>query len=183
MERKLYYGITTPGMVLTLVLGIWMLADYAWAAYGSTLWLQAKLALIVLLVVYHLYCGKLVAAYGFHDGSTDEDAVAEIRRDIPNMHDLRIDGSSASSSNPDLQIDLGGIAKGYAIGLIGDLLERNGIEHYVINAGGDLLVAGNRFGQPWRIGIQNPFAPGVVARLLKQVRIDPGRVRRLDSHS
>ena len=35
MERKLYYGITTPGGVLTLVLGIWMLADYAWAAYGQ----------------------------------------------------------------------------------------------------------------------------------------------------
>lgn len=69
MERKLYYGITTPGMVLTLVLGIWMLADYAWAAYGATLWLQAKLALIVLLVIYHLYCGKLVADFK-HERST-----------------------------------------------------------------------------------------------------------------
>jgi len=109
--------------------------------------------------------GKLIAAYGFHDGNTDAQAVAKIRRDIPNMHDLHIDGSSASSGNPDLQIDLGGIAKGYAIGLIGDYLERNGIGHYVINAGGDLLISGNRFGQPWRIGIQNPFAPGVVACL------------------
>lgn len=109
--------------------------------------------------------GELVAAYGFHDGNSDEAAVAKIRRDIPDMSDLRIEGNSASSSNPHLQIDLGGIAKGYAIGLIGDFLERYGIEHYVINAGGDLLVAGNRFGQPWRIGIQNPFAPGVVARL------------------
>jgi FAD:protein FMN transferase len=109
--------------------------------------------------------GKLIAAYGFHDGNTDAQAVAKICRDIPNMHDLHIDGSSASSGNPDLQIDLGGIAKGYAIGLIGDYLERNGIGHYVINAGGDLLISGNRFGQPWRIGIQNPFAPGVVARL------------------
>jgi thiamine biosynthesis lipoprotein len=109
--------------------------------------------------------GKLIAAYGFHDGNPDEQAIIEIRRDMPDMDDLRIDGNSASSSNPDLQIDLGGIAKGYAIGLIGDFLEHNGIEHYVINAGGDLLVAGNRFGKPWRIGIQNPFAPGVVARL------------------
>jgi len=107
--------------------------------------------------------GKLIAAYGFHDGNTDADAVAEIRRDIPDMHDLHIDGSSATSSNPQLQIDLGGIAKGYAIGLIGDYLERSGILHYVINAGGDLLVSGDRFGKPWRIGIQNPFAPGIVA--------------------
>jgi len=109
--------------------------------------------------------GKLVAAYGFHDGNADEAAIAAIRRDIPDMHDLRIDGNVASSSNPQLEIDLGGIAKGYAIGLIGEFLDRNGIEHYVINAGGDLLVAGNRFGRPWRIGIQNPFAPGVVASI------------------
>jgi len=60
MERKLYYGITMPGGILTLVFGIWMLADYAWAVYGQMLWLHIKLGLIALLVVYHLYCGKLV---------------------------------------------------------------------------------------------------------------------------
>lgn len=107
--------------------------------------------------------GKLIAAYGFHGGEFDASTVAEIRADIPNMQDLQIDGNRASSRNPHLQIDLGGIAKGYAIGLIGDFLDRNGVLHYVINAGGDLLVSGNRFGRPWRIGIQNPFAPGVVA--------------------
>jgi putative membrane protein len=57
MERKLYYGITTPGMILTFVFGIWMLADYAWALYGSAGWLHAKLALLVLLAVYHVFCG------------------------------------------------------------------------------------------------------------------------------
>ena len=63
MERKLYYGITMPGGVATLALGIWMLIDYGWAAYGDTLWLQIKLGLIALLVIYHLYCGKLVADF------------------------------------------------------------------------------------------------------------------------
>ncbi|HMB72178.1 MAG TPA: FAD:protein FMN transferase, partial [Gammaproteobacteria bacterium] len=66
---------------------------------------------------------------------------------------------------PDLQIDLGGIAKGYAVGLIGDFLEANGIVDYIVNAGGDMLVSGNRLGRPWRIGIQDPYAPGVVASL------------------
>ena len=60
MERKLYYGITMPSMVLTLVFGVWMLIDYAWAVYGEALWLHIKLALIVVLVGYHFYCGKLV---------------------------------------------------------------------------------------------------------------------------
>jgi len=59
MERKLY-RFTTPWMILTLVFGIWMLYDYAWAAYGKMLWLHIKLGLIALLVAYHFYCGKLV---------------------------------------------------------------------------------------------------------------------------
>jgi putative membrane protein len=63
MERKLFYGITTPGGVLTLVFGIWMLIDYGWAAWGDMLWLQVKLVLIALLVLYHLYCGKLVVDF------------------------------------------------------------------------------------------------------------------------
>jgi len=109
--------------------------------------------------------GKLIAAYGFHNGTFDAQAVADIRLDIPDMHDLTIDGNTATSTNPNFQIDLGGIAKGYAIGLISDFLDARGIRDYVINAGGDLLVAGSRFGRPWRIGIQNPFAPGVVASI------------------
>jgi len=60
MERKLYFGIMTPGAILTLIFGIWMLFDYAWDVYGASAWLHAKLALIVVLVVYHLWCGKLV---------------------------------------------------------------------------------------------------------------------------
>ena len=109
--------------------------------------------------------GKLIAAYGFHDGAADAAVIAQIRRDIPGMHDLKIEGSIATSRNPQMQIDLGGIAKGYAIGQIGDFLDANGVENYVINAGGDLVMAGSRFGHPWRIGIQNPFAPGVLASI------------------
>ena len=60
MERKLYYGITMPGGIATLVFGIWMLGDYAWAAYGSMFWLQIKLVLVALLVIYHILCGQLV---------------------------------------------------------------------------------------------------------------------------
>ncbi|MCB1925436.1 MAG: protoporphyrinogen oxidase HemJ [Gammaproteobacteria bacterium] len=63
MERKLYYGITTPGGIFTLVFGLWMLHDYAWAAFGSHLWLQIKLVLIGALIAYHFYCGRLLNAF------------------------------------------------------------------------------------------------------------------------
>ncbi len=62
MEKKLY-RFTTPWMVLTLVFGTWMLIDYAWAAYGSMMWLHIKLTLIGILVAYHFYCGKLVKIF------------------------------------------------------------------------------------------------------------------------
>ena len=56
MERKLFYGIMTPGMIVTFIFGIWMLADYAWAVYATAGWLHAKLALLVLALVYHYFC-------------------------------------------------------------------------------------------------------------------------------
>lgn len=63
MERKLYFGIMTPGAVLTVALGIWMLIDYGWAAYSHSGWLHAKLALVALLIAYHVYCGRLLADF------------------------------------------------------------------------------------------------------------------------
>ena len=60
MERKLYWGIATPGAVLTWLFGIGMLGSYAWETYGATGWLQTKLALLILLSGYHAWCGKLL---------------------------------------------------------------------------------------------------------------------------
>ncbi len=65
MERKLFFGIMTPGMILTLLFGLWMLADGAWAAFGGHLWLQLKLLLVALLIVYHLVCG--IHLFAFRD--------------------------------------------------------------------------------------------------------------------
>lgn len=59
MERKLFFGIMTPGAVLTIVFGLWL-----WHGYGfSGAWLHAKLTLVAVLIVYHLYCGKLLFAF------------------------------------------------------------------------------------------------------------------------
>jgi len=59
MERKLYRGIMTPTMVLTLATGLWL-----WLGYGySGGWLHAKVALVVLLVAYHFWMGQLRLAF------------------------------------------------------------------------------------------------------------------------
>ncbi|MHB0992351.1 MAG: CopD family protein [Burkholderiales bacterium] len=58
MERKLYRFMTPLG-VLALLFGSWL-----WLGYGyAGIWLDIKLALVAVLVVYHLYCGHLVALF------------------------------------------------------------------------------------------------------------------------
>jgi len=65
MERKLFYGIMTPGMIITFIFGFWMLIDYAWAMYASMGWIHAKLALLLGLVVYHYYCYRFLNDFKF----------------------------------------------------------------------------------------------------------------------
>ncbi|MGP1678709.1 MAG: CopD family protein [Burkholderiales bacterium] len=59
MESKLYYRIMTPGAVFTIVFGVWL-----WRVYGfAGGWLDAKLVIVSALVLYHLYCGRLLADF------------------------------------------------------------------------------------------------------------------------
>lgn len=57
MERKLYFGIATPGALFTILFGIWMIVLDP--LYLKMAWLHIKLTLVLLLVIYHLYLGKL----------------------------------------------------------------------------------------------------------------------------
>ena len=66
MERKLYWGIMAPGAVLTIVFGTWLWLAWFWGSGG---WMWAKLAIVLFLIAYHLWCGKLLADFA-HDRNT-----------------------------------------------------------------------------------------------------------------
>ncbi|QOF88241.1 MULTISPECIES: protoporphyrinogen oxidase HemJ [unclassified Pseudomonas] len=61
MERKLYRGIMGPSMILTILLGAWML--YLTPGWLSQGWLHAKLTLVVLLIGYHHACGAMLKRF------------------------------------------------------------------------------------------------------------------------
>jgi len=65
MERKLFYGIMAPGAILTLVFGFWLLS-YNFTGYFNSTWFTLKLALVSLLIVYHLYLGKLLLDFKYN---------------------------------------------------------------------------------------------------------------------
>ncbi|NNM52797.1 MAG: protoporphyrinogen oxidase HemJ [Pseudomonadales bacterium] len=62
MERKLYRGIMTPSLIVTVILGLSMLIPY-WSVYKTQIWVHVKLTLVLLLIGYHLYCGQLLKAF------------------------------------------------------------------------------------------------------------------------
>ena len=64
-------------------------------------------------------------------------------------------------------IDLGGIAKGYAIDRAGEILKAHGQKDFIINYGGDMLVCGSRGRKEWTIGIKNPDKNGKILKILK----------------
>lgn len=67
--------------------------------------------------------------------------------------------------HPKLYIDLGGIAKGYAVDKAIGILQSFGVKHASVGAGGDSRVIGDKFGRPWLIGIKNPRADAVAITL------------------
>jgi thiamine biosynthesis lipoprotein len=65
-----------------------------------------------------------------------------------------------------VRIDLGGIGKGHAVDRSIELLQRRGIRHALVTAGGDSRIIGNRFGKPWVTGIRHPDRKAeVIARI------------------
>lgn len=90
----------------------------------------------------------------------------QIRTALPavNYRHVLLDAATSSVrfSQPGVRIDLGGIAKGWAVDRGIEILQQRGYTHALVNAGGDSRVIGDRFGRPWVIGIRHPDHPDQV---------------------
>ena len=85
-----------------------------------------------------------------------------------NYHHVLLDRKTGTVrySQPGVRIDLGGIAKGYAVDCGIRILQRHGIRHALVQAGGDSRIIGDRFGKPWIVGIRHPDRKEeIIARL------------------
>ncbi len=69
---------------------------------------------------------------------------------------LVLNGRQVTKQAPQLQVDLGGIGKGYAVDRAIAVLKQHGVTSAAVNAGGDMYLLGQRPQRPWRIGIQHP---------------------------
>jgi FAD:protein FMN transferase len=115
--------------------------------------------------------GALIELWGFHSDvyigrrpPPDAKIKALVEKD-PSMDDLVFDGKRLSPTNQAVQLDFGGFAKGYGVGRVVEHLQAMGVEDMIVNAGGDLRATGAHGDRPWRIGIRQPRAQGILASL------------------
>ncbi len=107
---------------------------------------------------FDLTLGKLKVLWGFNEETPtvpDQDALSAALIGIGPTA-LSLDGQQVNKRAPQLQVDLGGIAKGYAVDRAIAVLKEHGVTSAAVNAGGDMYLLGQRPERFWRIGIQHP---------------------------
>lgn len=114
--------------------------------------------------------GKLIALWGFQSDEfkpvrPDPAEIQKLVAAHPAMTDIRLADGSASSSNPAVQLDFGGYAKGLALDIARRDLQAQGIRNALVNIGGNIIALGQRGSRPWHVGIQHPRKPGAIAEL------------------
>ena len=129
--------------------------------------------------MYDLTDGRLNIAMGsvtaiwhdYRESGMDDPAAAE----LPSMDKLRAaaehtdinclvidkENSTVTITDPDMRLDVGAIAKGYAVEMVAQTMEEKGITGYILNVGGNVRAVGEKpDGEGWTVGVENPSDEG-----------------------
>ena len=119
--------------------------------------------------------GGLIRLWGFQADLPqtqipDKSAIATLVKAAPSLRNVHVENGMAWSDNPAVRLDLGGYAKGYALDEAASLLKQRGIHNALINIGGNVLALGEHTSglhgkRLWKVGIQHPRKPGIIATL------------------
>ena len=114
--------------------------------------------------------GGLVRAWGFHSDAIGVHipGPAELRPwllDAPSPADITILQGRASSRKTSVQLDFGGLAKGWALDRIARRLRAAHIDHALINIGGNIMALGQHGQRPWHVGLRHPRRPEALLEL------------------
>ena len=110
---------------------------------------------------YDLTVKPLFDLWGFsrHENRVPTDQEIRLALTHVGMSRIEVDrqNNRLRKSDPEVQIDLASIAQGYSVGVVAALLERQGLNAYMVEIGGELKVRGRKAdGSPWRIAIEKP---------------------------
>ena len=107
---------------------------------------------------YDITVKPLVDAYGFAAKNREAKPNIDSLIQFVGFEKFRLEGHRIVKSDPRLQIDLNSVAKGYVVDLIAEWLDRQGVENYIVEVGGEICAKGvNAKGIAWRVGVDTPF--------------------------
>jgi len=121
--------------------------------------------------LYNPAIGKLIGLWGFHrdDPSHGQPpsiaAIHKFMEHEPTMDDIVVDGIRVRGLNPEIGLDFGAFAKGYAVEQLLSRLREMGVSNALIDAGGDLKAIGRPGEAPWKVAVRAPDAKGIVATI------------------
>ena len=93
------------------------------------------------------------------------------------IKDIKIDSKkgTVSLSNDKMSLDVGAVAKGYAVEKVAQLMEDKGIRGYILNVGGNVRIVGNRPDkEKWNVGIENPDTDNEEKPYIANLELDGG---------
>ena len=136
-----------PFPVAPATMAVLMRAEEVWEASGGA---------------FDVTVYPLVRAWGFGGGQApsppDAQHIEELLQRVGQQH-VTLDhvNRTVTKDRPDVTIDLSAIAKGYAVDRVSQALVQLGMEHHMVEVGGEIRARGwNRFKQPWRIAVERP---------------------------
>lgn len=114
--------------------------------------------------LFDITIAPLLETWGFYTGEPNLPDADEIdrARNLVNYTKINIRNDSIFIE-PDMRVDLGGIAQGYAADRAADILRQNHVRSAIIDIGGEVLTIGQSpTKRAWRIGVRNPRGAGII---------------------
>jgi len=146
-------------------------------AYGDTLGGAFDITVLPLKELWGLCerCRDNDSSYDVNAPIPDSSEISTTLRSV-NYKNIRINdnGDSVFINDNSTRVDVGGIAKGFVIKWLAELIASRGIDNFLISAGGDIVASGRRpDGAPWRVGVRHPRRPD---ELVATVPVESGAV-------
>lgn len=107
---------------------------------------------------YDITVKPLVEAYGFAAKNREAKPDIDSLMEFVGFNKFRIEGKRIIKSDKRLQLDLNSIAKGYVVDMIAEWLDKQRVDNYIVEVGGEIRAKGvNARGIAWRVGVDTPF--------------------------
>lgn len=130
---------------------------------------------------FDITIGAITALWDFHTGHIPEEKDIEVAKDRVDYRGIDLYEKEGvhyiKLADPNAKIDLGGIAKGWAVDRLLRQLMDSGLMGALVDIGGNVGVSGKKpDGLPWKIGLKKPFSPLGSERVLGTVELSSGAI-------